>query len=91
MSVQLDLIAFLNAPSSAYFCFFIIIFKHKFYDKLMSKPCPSSIRDSNSGPPEQQSFPITTSGQSYKASMLVNYDSRVASTNNLQVIMTLES
>ena len=31
-----------------------------------------------------------TSGQSYTASMLVNYDSRVKSTSNLLGIMTLE-
>ena len=32
-----------------------------------------------------------TSGQSYKATMLVNYDSRVVNISNLLVITTLES
>ena len=32
-----------------------------------------------------------TSGQSYKASTLINYNSRVISISNLPVIMTIES
>ena len=34
---------------------------------------------------------LVTSGQSYKASTLVNYDTRVISISNLLVITTLES